>query len=93
LTLVNCSATGAHKDCGHPLLTERIQAEIDLLKTPFFGNRCTLSDGLNESGKLLNIERYLRSIFGSALFSRSRARTGNVRDRDFYQNTLRFSGD
>jgi hypothetical protein len=87
------SATGAHKECGHLLLTEWIQTEIDLRMSQLFDCCRTVSGCLNKSGKLLNNERYLRNILGSALIPRSRARTGLVRDRDFTQNTLRFSGD
>jgi len=87
------SATGAHMDGGHLFLTrsKRVEKNLHLLlKTGFMS---TVSDCLNNSYNLLIIRLYLRNIPSSILIPRSRARTGNVRDRDFKQNKFRFSGD
>lgn len=87
------SATGAHKDCGHLFLTGKRWLEDRLNSLALADLQFIVSGCLNDSHKLLIFRRYLSSIPRSTSIPRSRARTGNVRDRDFDQNHLRFSGD
>lgn len=93
LTQVNKLCDWCPQGLWAPVFNSKESVIEKLGQAPSLRLQSKQSDCLNDSGKLLITRLYLRSILGSTLIPRSRARTGNVRDRDFKKNKPRFSGD